>query len=148
MNPRVISAEPPSRLAEHRGRVAEIRRHARQLFEGGATGIQIAADIADAINAFAVERLTDALADNAPREARRVEQNSALVAVGGSGRGEMAPHSDCDLLFLYRPAIRSLFEPCASSVVRDAWDAGIKLGHSLRTIAEAVNQCRQDPHAA
>ncbi len=60
----------------------------------------------------------------------------ALCAVGGYGRGELAPRSDVDLLLLHdgRGDMRAL----AERILYPLWDAGLTLGHSVRTPAECV----------
>ncbi|MER7583241.1 [protein-PII] uridylyltransferase [Kitasatospora sp. NPDC097691] len=58
----------------------------------------------------------------------------ALVAVGGYGRGELSPRSDLDVLLLHDgPVLRELPE----RIWYPVWDAGAKLDHSVRTVAEA-----------
>lgn len=60
----------------------------------------------------------------------------ALVAVGGYGRAELSLQSDIDLLLLHRnrPDIGTL----ADRVWYPIWDAGLKLGHAVRTVDEAL----------
>ena len=58
----------------------------------------------------------------------------ALMAVGGYGRGEMAPGSDLDLLLVHdgRRKIKAL----ADALWYPVWDTGIGLDHSVRTAKE------------
>ena len=67
-----------------------------------------------------------------------------LIGVGGYGRGEMAPFSDVDLLFLLPGKIT----PWASSVIEAMlyilWDLKMKVGHSSRTIRECVQLASED----
>ena len=68
----------------------------------------------------------------------------ALVAVGGYGRGELAPNSDIDLLFLTAHDN----DPAADSVVESLlyllWDLGLKVGHAKRTVADTIRASRED----
>ena len=68
----------------------------------------------------------------------------AVVGVGGYGRGEMAPHSDVDLLFLTPKAIT----PWATRVIEEAlyvlWDLKLKVGHASRTVADCLALARSD----
>jgi [protein-PII] uridylyltransferase len=66
----------------------------------------------------------------------------ALVAVGGYGRAELAPCSDLDLLLLHHPK-RSAAE-AAQALWYPIWDTGLKLGHAVRTVKEAVNLASSD----
>ncbi|MCH7989860.1 MAG: [protein-PII] uridylyltransferase, partial [Planctomycetes bacterium] len=42
----------------------------------------------------------------------------------------------------------SPFEACTAQMVRDCWDAGLSLGHSIRTIGESISLARQEPEIA
>lgn len=66
----------------------------------------------------------------------------ALVAVGGYGRAELAPGSDIDVMLLHGPKV-----PIADIAERlwyPIWDSGVKLGHSVRTISDALDLARTD----
>ncbi|MET0148066.1 MAG: [protein-PII] uridylyltransferase [Acidimicrobiales bacterium] len=60
----------------------------------------------------------------------------ALVAVGGYGRAELAPGSDLDLLLLHAP--RRPPGGAAQALWYPIWDAGLKLGHAVRTVKQAL----------
>jgi [protein-PII] uridylyltransferase len=70
----------------------------------------------------------------------------ALVAVGGLGRRECAPHADVDLVLLHdgRRDVREL----ADAVWYPIWDARVGLDHSVRTVPEALAVARQDVKVA
>src|SRR5208283_3205993 len=53
------------------------------------------------------------------------------------GRRDVAPYSDVDLMILHRPAAATRLLPLAERLVRDVFDAGLNLGHSVRTVREA-----------
>jgi [protein-PII] uridylyltransferase len=68
----------------------------------------------------------------------------ALLAVGGYGRGELYPHSDIDVLILLKdPASRDLAAKLEELVGR-LWDMGLELAHSVRTVAECVEEASKD----
>ncbi|MDZ7620119.1 MAG: DUF294 nucleotidyltransferase-like domain-containing protein, partial [Patescibacteria group bacterium] len=69
----------------------------------------------------------------------------ALVAHGGSGRGEVAPGSDVDLMILHAPAVAGRMQPLADRLLRDVFDAGLSLGHSVRTVPQACRLAVSDP---
>lgn len=139
---------PRERVQSRRAKLGEIRARAERLFYGGATGVQVAAFLSNALNELVLELVEEALGSLGQAERSVVERHAAVVAVGGSGRGEAAPHSDTDLMFLYRGRAARRFPGLAAQVVRGCWDAGLKLGHSVRTIGESVNMARQDPQIA
>ncbi len=66
----------------------------------------------------------------------------ALIAVGGYGRGELAPQSDLDLLLLHTGAPDIAAE--AERIWYPIWDEGLKLGHSVRTAKEALTLAAND----
>ncbi|MGK5672048.1 [protein-PII] uridylyltransferase [Micromonospora sp. URMC 106] len=70
----------------------------------------------------------------------------ALVAVGGLGRRQCAPHGDLDLVLLHAgvPGVEEL----AASLWYPVWDAGLRLDHSVRTVAEALEVARDDVKVA
>jgi [protein-PII] uridylyltransferase len=65
----------------------------------------------------------------------------ALIAVGGYGRRELCPHSDIDLMFL-RDSAKGGEE--IERMVRLLWDAGFRLGHSVRTPEECLRYMFED----
>ena len=66
----------------------------------------------------------------------------ALVAVGGYGRGELSLQSDIDVVLLHggRDDIGAL----ADRIWYPIWDQGLKLGHSVRTVKEALALAADD----
>ena len=68
----------------------------------------------------------------------------AVLAVGGFGRGEMAPFSDVDLLFLTPWKTTGWAESVIESMLYMLWDLKLKVGHSSRTIADCIRQGRDD----
>ena len=66
----------------------------------------------------------------------------ALVAIGGYGRNQVCPGSDLDLLLLHSRAIE--VKPIAEALWYPIWDAGVKLGHSVRTPKEALSLASDD----
>ncbi len=108
-------------------------------------------------NGLAVARLLSAVADEVlgalydfttthifrarnPTEGERF----AVMAVGGYGRGELAPSSDLDLLFLraYKPTPFS--ESVTEYMLYMLWDMGLKVGHSSRSVEDSIKLARED----
>jgi [protein-PII] uridylyltransferase len=67
-----------------------------------------------------------------------------LVAVGGYGRGELAPASDIDLLFLHPYKRTPLVEQMAEFLIYKLWDIGLKVGHATRGVAESIRLAQED----
>jgi [protein-PII] uridylyltransferase len=66
---------------------------------------------------------------------------SALVAVGGYGRGELFPHSDVDVLVLLPEGAGT--EGIAEFITA-CWDVGLEIGSSVRTISDCVIEAQRD----
>jgi len=76
------------------------------------------------------------------REASSGADGVALIAVGGYGRGELAPQSDLDVVLLHS-GLRGI-GTIAERVWYPIWDEGLKLGHSVRTMKEALHLAADD----
>ncbi len=73
-------------------------------------------------------------------DALALPKNIALIAVGGYGRGELAPKSDIDLLILLDVKEDESLQGKLSELVAQLWDMGLEVGHSIRTIDECVSE--------
>ncbi|MCO8642536.1 [protein-PII] uridylyltransferase [Burkholderia multivorans] len=68
----------------------------------------------------------------------------ALVAVGGYGRGELAPHSDVDILVLLPDTHDDALDARIERFIGMAWDLGLEIGSSVRTVAQCIEEASQD----
>lgn len=68
----------------------------------------------------------------------------AVLAVGGYGRGAMAPYSDVDLLFLAKGRIGPWLEGFIEAMLYILWDLHLKVGHASRTIKDCVKLAGED----
>ncbi len=91
-------------------------------------------EIIRALHDFIVAQLADATSDN----------GMALVAVGGYGRGTLAPGSDIDLLFLMPPGKTRPGAQIVEQMLYMLWDLGLKVGHATRDVEECVRLSRTD----
>ncbi len=71
-------------------------------------------------------------------------ERQAIVATGGYGRGELAPHSDIDLLFLLSYKLTPHTEQIVEFVLYLLWDLGLKVGHATRSVDECMRLAKQD----
>ena len=112
------------RAALYRG-VAEIRGR----FEQGMKGEEVIQ-----ANAFLVDQLVRCIYDFAdthvyPDAVGR--DRMAVAATGGYGRGELAPFSDIDLMFLLPGQKTARLEQLIEYVLYMLWDSGLQVGHAL-----------------
>ena len=123
--------------------VVEVRRAIAQRHAAGGDPVdtsRIATGLFDAV----VCDLWQALAATLTPAERQAAAGITLVAHGGFGRQEMAPHSDIDLMLLHDGRAAETVATVAARFVQDLFDAGLQVGQSVRTAAEAVRLARDD----
>jgi len=138
--------------AEQRRRALDILRQslfrgrmiAKERLENGAGGIETAR-LLSGVTDTVVTALYDFTTVHVFRARNPTEgERLCLLAVGGYGRGTLAPYSDLDLLFL-RPYKQT---PHAESVIEfmlyALWDLGFKVGHASRTVEECIKLSKAD----
>lgn len=79
-----------------------------------------------------------------PSGNRTSGERLVLIAVGGYGRAEMAPHSDIDIGFLTPFKQTAWVEQVIESMLYTLWDLRLKVGHSSRSLDEMVRMARSD----
>jgi [protein-PII] uridylyltransferase len=125
-------------LEVFRSALSQARHELRRYHKTGSA----AQDILSA-NSWLIDRiLTVAWLSHAPPEMD--SGRSVLLAVGGYGRGELHPHSDIDLLILFRSQPNSVERFFSETYIRFLWDIGLQVGHSVRTLNDCVKQARGD----
>lgn len=73
-----------------------------------------------------------------------VEDDVALVALGGYGRREFFPFSDIDIMILYKPSAKKRIREISDAVLYPLWDTGLDVGHGVRTVAESITHAREE----
>ena len=129
------------RLAPLKACIADERARISVLHRSGAGGLEIVALHADLLDALVCElvRLADAQFNPGERE-----EGCAVVAVGGYGRRELNPASDVDLMFLYPRRAGAYVTGILRQVLYVLWDLGFTIGHSCRSLADAVAMMETD----
>jgi len=146
-------ALPPGRLAtEELARYKAFLRlethRLRMQNRSGGGGVEICrarAAILDVLLQYLWNAAKESLSAQAQKEFPRL----ALVAIGGYGRAELNPHSDIDFMFLHNRQVavsRALphLSKIIDGILYPLWDIGLKVGHSVRTIEEAVKVANSD----
>ena len=93
-------------------------------------------------HAFLIDQIVRLAYDFIAGEA--LGQGLSLVGLGGTGRGEMAPFSDLDLMFLTAKAATPEQERAAEATLHLLWDLKLKVGHSMRSIPQLIALARKD----
>ncbi len=129
-------AVPVLRGALESGR-AEIAERLAQQPGNGRAAARATAFLHDQLVRLAYDFVTERLIDQPTGEV-------ALVGLGGTGRGEMAPFSDLDLMFLTAKAPTQDQERAAEAMLHLLWDLKLKVGHSVRSTAQLIALARKD----
>ncbi|WP_119418683.1 [protein-PII] uridylyltransferase [Desertibaculum subflavum] len=98
---------------------------------------------------FLIDQLIRVIHDLATERVFRLANRTAgerlsVVAVGGYGRGELAPQSDIDLLFLFPYKQTAWGEQVVELMLYLLWDMGLKVGHSTRSLDDCIRLAKQD----
>ncbi|MFO1254837.1 MAG: [protein-PII] uridylyltransferase [Sphingomonadaceae bacterium] len=99
--------------------------------------------------AFLVDQLVRVIHDHVTQEVypapnRTAGERLSIVAVGGYGRGEMAPHSDVDIAFVTPGKQTPWCEQVIEAMLYFLWDLGLKVGHSSRSLDDVVRMAKGD----
>lgn len=68
----------------------------------------------------------------------------SVLSVGGYGRGQMAPYSDVDILFLVPTKITVRITSIIETTLYILWDLKLKVGHATRNIRECIELAKDD----
>src|SRR5882762_6866393 len=124
------------KVEEHRLRL----RH-----QAGGSGREICAGRAEVVDVL-LRYAFGAASSAAARENGEAEVPLALIALGGYGRGELNPFSDVDVMLLHqqRAEVSPHLKEMVNQILYLLWDSGFKVGHSTRSIKEAIAQANSD----
>ena len=125
-------------------RLAAGREIARRMLDEDGGGTACAARLS-----HLMDELIGALYDFAATHVYRAKNPSrsermSVVAVGGYGRGTLAPGSDIDLLFVLPYKQTPWGEQIVEYMLYVLWDLGLKVGHATRNIDECIRLSRAD----
>jgi [protein-PII] uridylyltransferase len=125
-------------LADGRARVRAA------LLEHPHAGLRAARSYAHVTNVVVAGVYHYCIAHLHPAPIRTKSQHLAVVAVGGTGRGEMAPYSDVDLLFLTPYKQTAWGESVIESMLYVLWDLKLKVGQSVRSVDDCLRLAAAD----
>lgn len=125
--------------------LAEQRRIIAERVMGGASGTETFAAMTELVDGLIVGRYREAVRHGGEALANAGLRQCCVMALGGYGRRELAPHSDIDLMFLYRTGAEEAAKSFVRAVLHPLWDCGFQVGHSVRTIADCLELSLSDP---
>jgi [protein-PII] uridylyltransferase len=125
-------------------KIEEHRLRLRHQYGGG--GREICALRVELIDVL-LQHIFDAAVNFSRQTRGTIPSPLTVIALGGYGRHELNPFSDVDIMFLHDKN-RGNISPYATQVIEQVlyllWDVGFKVGHSTRSIAEAVDLANKD----
>ncbi len=132
----VLASNPENVLSFLKASVTTINQGLKQLYLNGTPVEEIVLGRASLIDQLLTTLFEHYFAS--------VEQSVALVAVGGYGRGELHPASDIDLMLLLQNEENEQTQGAIEKFIMLLWDAGLEIGHSVRTLDECVAEAAND----
>lgn len=112
--------------------VEETRAQLHTWHDRGARGVDVVGAFTQAIDDLIVW-LYAAATDRYRKRYVQLDQACTVLAQGGYGRGELNPHSDIDLLFLYPHKMTPYVETVTETILYALWDTRMQVGHAVRT---------------
>ena len=138
------AAARPQIVDEFRAALEDGRAFARRALESGGKGLACARFLSDLEDELirAVYRYVTRYVHVAANPS--FAETLTIVAVGGYGRGALAPGSDVDLLFLLPNKQTPWGESVVEAILYVLWDLRQKVGHASRSIAECMSHSKSD----
>ncbi len=120
------------------------RKEIKARLEDGLDGLAAAR-----ANSYRIDQLVRLLYDYVTKKLYPASNPStgevlSLVALGGYGRGELAPHSDIDLLFLLPYKLTPRSEQVTEELLYFLWDLKFKVGHAVRSVDDCIRMAKGD----
>jgi len=117
---------------------------ARERLEAGLGGREVA-QLISAIQDVVVQSLFDYTTIHVYRSSNPTDsERLGVLAVGGYGRGDLAPGSDLDLLFVLPYKQTAWGESVVEYMLYILWDMGLKVGHATRTVPQCISLAKAD----
>ncbi|OFZ96654.1 MAG: [protein-PII] uridylyltransferase [Betaproteobacteria bacterium RIFCSPLOWO2_02_FULL_62_17] len=129
-----MSSTRKTEIARLRGTLKADRAMLRARFEKGLGSTALL---------HAHRKLVDAVLTSAWK-ALGFPRELALLAVGGYGQGNLFPHSDVDMLVLMPADPDERLASRIEGFIGRLWDLGLEVGHSVRTVAQCLDEASRD----
>lgn len=141
--PAAYATMPPFRpsVLAAKQRLAEAHAEFQRRHATGVSGARLCEAMARARDEVVLSLFEAAIADLG---LAKIRDEVALVPHGGYGRMEVSPGSDVDLMVLHSGSRAEQVGKLAERLMRDVFDAGLVLGHSVRTPRQACRLGWQD----
>ncbi|MEP6633882.1 MAG: [protein-PII] uridylyltransferase [Luteimonas sp.] len=139
------ASEPAALPVDHDDDSAWAAAARQKLIEGDAA-LAARFDAEESVAGLVAARTTtaDAMVRAAWHRCMPDDAALSLFAVGGYGRGELFPQSDIDVLVLAEPIAQTRYTDALARLFALLWDAGLPVGHAVRSHEECTQACRAD----
>jgi [protein-PII] uridylyltransferase len=127
-----------------RDNLEEGRQSAREILARTRNGLSCAKRLSGVMDSVVASLHAAATRHFYPVDNPSAGERIAVVAVGGYGRGTLAPGSDVDLLFLFPDKQTAWGESVVEAMLYPLWDLKLKVGHSVRSIDDCIREGRAD----
>src|SRR6266404_205960 len=142
--------QPSQELARYKAFLKVETHRLKLLHRSGAGGLEVCrarSAILDLLIGYLWEASIASLSEQGQKE---FAQQLAIAAIGGYGRAELNPHSDIDFMFLHNRQVAAGSKPLPylskiiDGILYPLWDIGLKVGHSVRSVEDAVKAANSD----
>lgn len=117
---------------------------AKSRLEAGTPGVGVARGLSAARDVIVDMVYRFARAYGVHPESATQGDAMGIAAVGGYGRGSLAPYSDIDLLIIWPYKRTAWSESVAEYMLYMMWDLGLKVGYATRSLDECMRLGRED----
>ena len=124
--------------------LAKKRQEIHDLHKDGASGLYIVTRISSLTDRIITELYNHELNKSEKSRNISIGDKCTIIAVGGYGRGELNPHSDIDIMFLYHDDAKDAVETISTNILYLLWDLKFNIGHSVRTIDDCIKISNTD----
>ena len=159
MNPKSLALSISKILSKNKGNVSKTReglvavlsdtiesarKKAESSLKRHGNGIRTARSISEFQDTL-IKTIYEFIVQNVylPKDLKNIDK-ICLVAVGGYGRGTLAPFSDIDLLFLHSNKLNNWTESVIEYMLYILWDLGFKVGHATRNLDQCLELSKSD----
>lgn len=127
-------------IQERRELLESLKKQVAEKHFAGGNGVDICNWYSDRLDDLLRKMISSSLTENSVS----AEADFCVICVGGNGRRRPTPYSDVDLLLVATAKAIESLQPALSGFVRDCWDTGLQLGHSIRTPDDVVRFANED----
>ncbi|MCA9042552.1 MAG: hypothetical protein KDA65_19510, partial [Planctomycetaceae bacterium] len=128
--------------------IAALRDPESRYYQEPKSGLQTALAISEATDSILLKMWEHCLQELPEFDQQIIREGMLMIAVGGSGRAELAPYSDTDLLFIYNPACYLQARKLMDRFIPLTWDVGLKPGSNFTTTARMIEICKENLESA